>query len=142
MKYAQPIAIAWETVVLVEFVVLNSLLITALFCPVNTSIMVYIALTNIIGLTMGKVIFQKDSHLVAPSTSEASKRAGDIVCKAARNINICTPEILIILLNSPKALVIKLAKPPSPSISLSVFSSMPTISSPISAVEELVPLDI
>ena len=65
-----------------------------------------------------------------------------MVCSAARNISICTPESVIILLSSPKAPVIKSAKPPRPFISRSVFSSMPTISSPISVVEASVPLDI
>ena len=39
---------------------------------VNESMMVYSALTRIIGLIIGNVIFQKVSHAVAPSIVQAS----------------------------------------------------------------------
>ena len=45
---------------------------TELESVVNESMMVYTALTRIMGLIIGKVIFQKVSHAVAPSIRHAS----------------------------------------------------------------------
>ena len=48
-------------------------------------------LTSSNGLTIGKVIFQKDSHAEQPSTSAASYRDGEIDCNPVRNTIICMP---------------------------------------------------
>ena len=44
------------------------------------------------GEIIGIVIFQKSSHAVAPSIEDASYRSGEIVCSAAMNRSICTPD--------------------------------------------------
>ena len=43
------------------------------------------------GLTIGKVIFQKDSQAVQPSTSAASYREGDMACSPVRKMIIWMP---------------------------------------------------
>ena len=63
----------------------------------NEATTVYTVLTRIIGVSSGKVIFQKLSHFVAPSTFAASNIAGSMERSADRKIRICTPEELTIL---------------------------------------------
>jgi len=53
---------------------------------------VYTIFTSIIGVRIGKVIFQNSSHLVAPSTFEASKSELGIDWSADMKISICTPD--------------------------------------------------
>ena len=59
--------------------------------------MVYTLFTRIIGLIIGKVIFQKFSQAVAPSMLDASYREGAMDCSPARNIRICTPEAVMMV---------------------------------------------
>ena len=47
--------------------------------------------TSSSGLTIGKVIFQKDSQAEQPSTSAASYREGEMACRPERKTMICMP---------------------------------------------------
>ena len=58
----------------------------------NASITVYTRLDRIIGEMYGKVIFQKNSHAVAPSMLAASFAEGGMVWSAERKISIWIPE--------------------------------------------------
>ena len=76
------------------------------------SMMVYTALTRMMGLIMGKVTFQKFSQPVAPSMVEASYREGDMVCRPARKMRICTPEAMVMSCTRSTAVCTKSSRPP------------------------------
>ena len=54
--------------------------------------MEYTALSTIMGESMGKVIFQKDSQAVAPSIFAASYSAGEMPMMPEMNSRICKPD--------------------------------------------------
>ena len=60
-----------KIVVLISFII-------SLVSFVNISIMVYTLFTKIMGLIIGKVIFQKFSHAVAPYILDASYKEGEM----------------------------------------------------------------
>ena len=65
------------------FVLGNAIIARSIPCPTKG-----MKLSRIIGESIGSVIFQKISHAVAPSTSAASYKEPDMVCKPERNRRI------------------------------------------------------
>jgi hypothetical protein len=77
-KYIHDIAEVITLPLTIDFSLEEINFITILESVVNASIIVYTALTKIIGLIIGKVIFQKVSQEVAPSICTDSYIAGEI----------------------------------------------------------------